>query len=1253
MTLQQLKALIDSNYPDNTTGQITPARERLVLKAIADFIISNQGEVDQSPFVYDPAFSYAIDTPVIYENDWFLSLEDNNQGNTPASNPTKWDPISAQSDLIRVWSAGVYLATLSMVVYQDMLYILDRDEVGQEPFISSNFTAELAAGQWVQMGVKKNGNDTRTGNLENVGELRARRATSTSPFVSALISLVGDANSVESSKYIHFETDDGDPIFYIRNRGDAYFDNVHAGGSTWVGVRFSKNGDPALEYGRTANQDINLVEGAWKFFKRVTAANRSSVPTELARRDELFLTYPVTINGTGQLDDVPLDPDFGSIKFGADVTTVTGIVPNSDQKRIKIWSLNPNGLFIPGQSTDSIAANRLFSDVWVPKDRPIEIVYDATLSRWVVSHFVEIPDVDALQAFVRGSTKVVYVSDPLRGDLFDYVAESDFVGSADFGTSYPAQDGGYWVRVFKGDVKLTWYPISDDLVANDSPYLQSACDFGREVDINGANIRLGSAIQINNSGLKIFDSKGTGRLVRNNNGMFFLTNGESNLIFENITFEGDTVSDYVVAGIEVLSDSDNVKFKGCTFKKVSQCVFLKNSSNIYVDNCTFIETGYGVLQHNGTISNNVFVTNNFIKDYHLDFVECNSATVETANWVVDGNICEGGSGWPTNFKTEGRFVGLTNISNVVITNNIINKTLGDNAIHIEGICKHAVISNNILDNCVNNKSGESPYITIHGLANDERLKKFIITNNVFKRSDNTLPTVFSFVSGTFSRIGRTVISNNFIESEGNLSGLFFVTNSQQDLLVNANKFINCPDGMEGIGLQRAQLTNNYFIDCALPMNLTQVRNCQISINSFIGTTGDYDIDSNVNSSTSTRPQNNSIVGNFFSKGIRGKDANYNIITNNYFEDGAQNNWGIAGNLVPGYGNIFSNNKYGNESNANEDVVGRYDRRVKIYPGTGPATASGIPVLASAFIEVSTTFAVGDKIMNMNPDSVRAIGWVCTGAGLPGTATWAEFGGVEKSSVSLVDVNRTFILSDKYGYLRFSGATGDLTVPDAVFASGDEIEGEVEGGAKTIIAGAGVTLRYDTNYLPIVSKNGRFNIKFKAANNAVLSGDLLRNPVKFAQTLANEVTVTGATQTTLLNISQGTVSITPDEMVVGSRFEGKMLAKTTWTGGNDYRIWLNLGGLTNFVNVPVVNSGTGLRVEFTFEIVFYGGAISTRNVSFSGHLNYISDNGSYQSIPFLFDRTIDASGNRDVNIEFDGTDATNSMTTIDIVLKKVV
>jgi hypothetical protein len=148
MTLLELKTLIATNYPDNTSGLITPQSERQVLNALADFVVSSAGEVDTGLFVYDENNSYSTGEVVIFNNTWYISTTDTNLGNTPGTS-ADWDEIGAQNNVISIWEPGIYLALLHLVLRNNALYVLDRDQVGNTPYVSSDFDAELAAGDWV------------------------------------------------------------------------------------------------------------------------------------------------------------------------------------------------------------------------------------------------------------------------------------------------------------------------------------------------------------------------------------------------------------------------------------------------------------------------------------------------------------------------------------------------------------------------------------------------------------------------------------------------------------------------------------------------------------------------------------------------------------------------------------------------------------------------------------------------------------------------------------------------------------------------------------------------------------------------------------------------------------------------------------------------------------------------------------------------------------------------------------------------
>lgn len=150
-TLAAIKTLIDQYYPDNTIGLITPAGERIVLKSLADFVVSSQGEVPIGGFVYNPATTYALGNPVIYNQAWYLSLVASNLNNRPDISPTQWEEINAYNEVLSIYETGsVYIGQLVLVINGTSLFMLDREEVGNEPFVSLDFAAELAAYKWIR-----------------------------------------------------------------------------------------------------------------------------------------------------------------------------------------------------------------------------------------------------------------------------------------------------------------------------------------------------------------------------------------------------------------------------------------------------------------------------------------------------------------------------------------------------------------------------------------------------------------------------------------------------------------------------------------------------------------------------------------------------------------------------------------------------------------------------------------------------------------------------------------------------------------------------------------------------------------------------------------------------------------------------------------------------------------------------------------------------------------------------------------------
>ncbi len=116
----------------------------------------NAGDFTPTPDAqWKPDVTYAADVePVLWQDRWLVSNIANNLGNVPIStagvvHPT-WRVIAASvGSGIRIWEPIVYPNTLEVVFASGGLYYLNRASVGSDPFVSTNFTTELAAGQWV------------------------------------------------------------------------------------------------------------------------------------------------------------------------------------------------------------------------------------------------------------------------------------------------------------------------------------------------------------------------------------------------------------------------------------------------------------------------------------------------------------------------------------------------------------------------------------------------------------------------------------------------------------------------------------------------------------------------------------------------------------------------------------------------------------------------------------------------------------------------------------------------------------------------------------------------------------------------------------------------------------------------------------------------------------------------------------------------------------------------------------------------
>jgi hypothetical protein len=385
----------------------------------------------------------------------------------------------------------------------------------------------------------------------------------------------------------------------------------------------------------------------------------------------------------------------------------------------------------------------------------------------------------------------------------------------------------------------------------------------------------------------------------------------SNVLIEKIRMEGTSPGGFAVGYSGVVT---NVTFQNCFFKDVGQCVWIWTARDVTVQNCVFDTTGYGVIQQYGYVSSFVLVDNCIARNMKADFVEANCGSpAPSESWTITNNIYEGAQNFPSS-ATEQRFVGITSVKNVIISGNNVQKANGDAPIHLEDSLGETIISNNIIDNCLNT-GGNFGYIYL--LNNAENV---LIEGNMFFRTNASLPAAYAIdvssasysnsiqfignrvvgggASGNFSFMnagfhnGITSISNNMFVSLNEVISI----NNTQNLLFSGN-YIN--------------LCNNGLLFAASPTG-GDLQNFTVVGNTFLNTVGTNDIRATTNTNGTLPPSNWMVNGNVFSKEVRIGDsgaaapnqATNLTITNNVFNSTAT--LAISGspsNLVR-FGNVF-------------------------------------------------------------------------------------------------------------------------------------------------------------------------------------------------------------------------------------------------------------------------------------------------------------------------------------------------------------
>lgn len=202
--------------------------------------------------------------------------------------------------------------------------------------------------------------DERTGYLYNDGYVRVLfpDGPSYNPGTESALKVYGlSASNLTRALFVCISGDAGSQVevFKVRNRGDVTI-NHYLTGSVWSGFSIYRNGTARLIHG-TGNSIVDIAD-SFKFWARVTAANRSSIPVELVRRDELYINYKEVVATAGQIDDLAIDDSTKIIDITT-ASTLTGVVPGTgnEGRLLRIYA-DGNNVNINNQSTDSLEANR-------------------------------------------------------------------------------------------------------------------------------------------------------------------------------------------------------------------------------------------------------------------------------------------------------------------------------------------------------------------------------------------------------------------------------------------------------------------------------------------------------------------------------------------------------------------------------------------------------------------------------------------------------------------------------------------------------------------------------------------------------------------------------------------------------------------------------------------------------------------------------------------------------------------------------
>lgn len=567
-------------------------------------------------------------------------------------------------------------------------------------------------------------------------------------------------------------------------------------------------------------------------------------------------------------------------------------------------------------------------------------------------------------------------------------------------------------------VSITDFGADPTGVADSKPAIQAALNTGKSVLIPNGTFLVLTTLGFTAAGQKLY-GLGNKSVILDDTGAqnFINSNGHDNLTVSDLKVDANLSS---AAGIAIGSGSRNFTVDNVYFYQGGQRVWLFACDTVKVTNCTFEETGYGVIQQTGFSSSDVLVANNTAINVGNDFVEANCASAPSFNWVISNNVYEGCSGWPTP-ATESRFVGITGVNGVVISGNTAKRVCGDAAVHLEDIGGEIVISNNYFVDVLG-----TGYIYI--LNNAENC---VITGNILEHRDATInpaPAVWCINNYTpeITFVGNRVkgISANKV-FDAFAVGFFY-----GDLNISGNTFDTCRAVLDNPALQNVSFTNNRLIACTNPLVKTggtsaAFRNFLIANNVFTGTTGTHDINLSHNTSGTGAPKRCFVTGNKFGKNVSisghlghpvagDGDAEDITVINNVFASGATLSSGGTMSRRRYSGNVF-------------ESTGEYDLDFD------DATADSLTVTTATITNLTAT-NLGTFQGNVNFQPLtNLIGWESFQGGIHLDGVEADYTGLGPSINKTITGSRHLYIGT--GFILPQNYTGTVSVSTGFISGG--------------------------------------------------------------------------------------------------------------------------------------------------------------------------------------------------------------------------